>query len=692
MKNLVFALGALCVAGAVSANEHAESEDHDEHHFVDELVVTATPLERSVEQLAQPTSVISGDALTRNQASSIGETLADQPGVTASYFGPVSSRPIIRGQYGERVRVLSNGLDALDASALSEDHAVSLDSILADSVEIVRGPATLLYGSGAAGGLVNIVDSRIREKPLDQTFSGALSASGDTATGRRSAAAKVDFGNENIAAHFDYFVRETDDIEIPGFAESAILRALEEEEGEEHEEEEVFGTAENTSSEAQGGALAVTFMNDAGFTGFSVNRYDNEYGIPGHHHHEHEEGAEEELEEDEEAVRVDLEQLRYDVKGEYEIGSAIDSVRFRAAYNDYTHRELEGEEVGTMFDSQGIDVRVELRHQPLGPFDGAVGTQYKRIDFVAEGEEAFVPASLTEQLGVFAFEEVVLSDTLTLQASARAEHQDISAGSLPGYDDWAFGGSVGAVLELDESLKLSANFALTERHPNSTELYADGPHVAVQRVERGSVSLGNGLLDKEKSSNVDVTLRGAFNRFEFSVTGFVNLIDDYILLAPTSEFTDEYQVFEYSQTDVRMQGLEAELLFEILPEGGRGHLHGRLMSDIVSAEQRETRANLPRIPPVRVGAGLHYLLNGIDASIEAIWHDEQTDTAANELPTESYTLVNAEVSGRVLDERLLVFLKGTNLGDEDARRHSSPLKDLVPLPGRSVHLGMRWDF
>ena len=481
----VSVLAALSVAAsAVVLAQPAVADDgqDDEHHVLDEVIVAATPLERTVRELAQPTSVLDGDALARKQTASIGETLAGELGVSSSYFGPVSSRPVIRGQFGERVRVLSNGLDAMDASALSEDHAVSVDSILSERVEIVRGPATLLYGSGAAGGLVNVVDSRIAEKPLDDGFSGAISLGADTAIGERSGAIKADFGTESTALHLDWFRRNTDDIEIPGYAESAALRALEEEEGE-LAEEEAFGEVENTSSTAEGGAAAITFTGENSYLGFSVSRYDNEYGIPGHHHDEEELppiGAEEE----EEAVRVALEQTRYDVRGAYKLAGMFDEIRIRAARNDYMHMELEGDEIGTRFDTQGTDARIELRHDLLRGFEGAIGLQYKNTDFEALGDEAFVPASDTAQVSLFVFEEYAVSDAWVLQASARIENQTLKSPAQSTYDDTAFGASIGSIWSFSGDRSLSVNLAHTERHPNATELFADGPHVAVQRYER----------------------------------------------------------------------------------------------------------------------------------------------------------------------------------------------------------------
>jgi iron complex outermembrane receptor protein len=686
-KNRTTAILGIALGAALMAQPAvADDGQDDEHHVLDEVIVAATPLDRTVRELAQPTSVLGGDALARKQSASIGETLAGELGVNSSYFGPVASRPVIRGQFGERVRVLSNGLDALDASALSEDHAVSVDSILSERVEIIRGPATLLYGSGAAGGLVNVVDSRIAEEPLDASFSGAMSLGADTAIGERSGAIKADFGTESTALHLDWFRRTTDDIEVPGYVESRVLRALEEEEGE-LAEEEAFGEVENTSSRAEGGAAAITLTGDDAYLGFSVSRYDNEYGIPGHHHEE-EPGVPAEAEE--EAVRVALEQTRYDLRGMYTFDRLFDELNVRVARNDYMHTELEGDEVGTRFDTQGTDVRVELRHKPKGSFDGAIGVQYKNTDFVALGDEAFVPASDTSQTSLFAFEEYAVTDAWVLQASARIENQALKSPAQPTYDETAYGASIGSIWSFPSDFSLAFNLAHTERHPNATELFADGPHVAVQRWERGAAAQGLDYFDKELSTNIDVTLRGVTERLEWTLTAFFNSIDDYILLAPTAEIIDELQVFEFEQTDVEMSGFEAEALVDLM-NAERGHLHARLFADYVRGEDK-SGGNLPRLPPLRLGAGLHFTGDNTDASVEATYHDEQDELADNELPTDSFTLVSAEVSYTFPASDTLLFVRGSNLTDQDARRHSSPLKDLVPLPGRSFHVGLRISF
>lgn len=667
----------------------ASDEAPDEHHLISEIIVTAKPLQRTVEELAQPTHVLAGDALERKQSSSIGETIADELGVNATYFGPIASRPVIRGQFGERVEVLSNSLSALDASALSEDHAVSLDSILANRVEIIRGPATLLYGSGAAGGIVNIVDSRIAEEPLDEALSGSVKLGTDSAIGKRAGAFRLDAGTDNIVAHVDYMRRDTDDVEIPGFAESAALRALEEAEGGEEEgEEEAFGTVENTDSETEAAAAGLSFVGERGFIGLSVSTYESNYGLPGAHAHEGEEpGAEAE---EEEIIRIDLDQTRYDLRGEIDFDGFIETAKFKAAFNDYGHVELEGNEVGTRYENEGIDSRIELKHRAIGSLEGAFGIQYKDIEFDAVGDEAFVPPSSSTQLGVFVFEEWAATDILTFQGSARIERQEVESAGLPGYDDTAFGASIGAIWGLADDVSLSGNLSLTERHPNSTELYADGAHLAVQRFERGSVTQGNGLLDKELSTNFDVTLRADFPMVHLALTGFMNDVSDYIYLQPTAEIADELSVFDYTQADAELYGFEAEGIFDLFDRED-SHAHIRLFTDYTRGKLSDG-GNLPRIPPLRYGLGLHYRTGGLDASITAMRVDNQDDVAANELPTDAYTMLDAELSYRFSSPDVLVFLQGTNLGDEDARRHSSPIKDLIPLPGRSLVAGVRWDF
>ena len=565
-----------------SAWSQESASDSDQHHNIEEITVEATALPRTVEQLAQPTAVLQGEELAKKVGPSIGETLSMELGVSSTFFGPNASRPVIRGQGGERVRVLTNGLDTIDASALSEDHQATVDGILAERVEIIRGPATLLYGSGAAGGLVNVVDNRIIERPLQRPFTGKLALNTDSALGEVAGAGFVAFGTDRIGVHLDYFRRETDDYDIPGFAESARLRALEEAEEEEHgeehgEEEEARGTVENSDSETEGAAAAISFTGDNSFVGISFSTFDSNYGIPGHaHEHEEEEmPGMAEAEEEEEIVRIDLEQRRVDVRGEIGFDGIFEALRFRLAQNDYEHTEFEGDEVGTVYESDGFDGRVELRHNPIGRFEGAIGIQHKTIDFNAVGDEAYVPASDTRRTSLFVFEEFAATDAFTLQGSFRIEDQtidgstvDLGGNPLPlDYDDSAFGAGLGAIWYVADEFSIAANYSSTERHPNATELYAFGPHVAVRQFEIGSVIQGDGILDKEHSQNIDLTFRGNTERIDWTLTLFQNNVDDYINLAPTADEEDGFQVFEYGQVDAEFYGFEGEARVELFDRG-----------------------------------------------------------------------------------------------------------------------------
>ena len=686
-------VASICVVGVFALPSAAPADEpFDEHHDIEEIIVEASALPRTIEQLAQPVTVVAGDNLARKAAASIGETLSAEPGVSSTYFGPVSSRPVIRGQFGERVRVLSNGLDSLDASALSEDHQVSVEGILAERVEIIRGPATLLYGSGAAGGLVNVVDNRISEEPLESGLSGKIAINTSTAIGEESAAGWIKFGGDSFAVHVDYFRRDTDDVEIPGFAESALLRRLEEEEGGLDEgEEEIRGTVENSSSSTDGGAIAASWFGENGFFGISVSTFDSEYGIPAEHAHEEEPPVPGE-EEEEEEVSIDLDQTKFDLNGEYEFGGPIERLRFHIANNEYEHTEFEGDEVGTVYKTDGLDGRLELQHRPFGDMEGVIGFQYKNVDLDAIGDEAYVPPSETTRTSIFAFEELPVSESLVLQGSVRAESQSIDGSALAlDYDEWAYGAALGAIWTAGDAVTLAARLSLAERHPNATELYADGAHVAVQRYERGAVTLGDGILDKEVSTNVDLTLRGETERVDWTLTLFNNDVEDYIVLSPTGEIEDEFPVFEFGQVDAQLYGYEAEARIEI-HESEKGHLHTRIFSDYVHGEEKKSGAYLPRLTPLRYGIGLHYAKGPLEFNVDVTAYDEQTKTAANELPTDSYTLVGAELAYAMEDKGLYFFLKGSNLGDQDARQHTSPLKDTVPLPGRSLHAGLRFEF
>lgn len=638
---------------------------------VEEVVVTSTALHENPLEVAQPTEVISGDELRRQIATSLGETLSGELGVSSTYFGPSASQPVIRGLGGYRVQVLQDGAAALDVSSLSQDHAVSIESVVSQQIEIIKGPAALLYGSGAAGGLVNVVTTRIPQA-LPNSWGGAVELRGDSATEERTGAASIDGAAGPIALHADFFDRETDNVEIADFAQSSRLRSALASADEDIDG--VRGVLPNSASESRGGALGGSLIGSAGFVGMSWNRYESVYGIPV-----------------EESAFIDMQQDRLDANGEWHAGGAwLDTLHISAAFSDYEHVEFEAlGEPGTRFEQDAYEVRIAGDHHWSSEWRGTIGAQYVDTDFAAIGEEAFVPPSLTRAISVFAFEERHFG-RVTLEVGARAEQQTIDPiGTFVDYDDTALNASAGIVYKLTDAQAVAVNITRTERHPQAAELYAGGPHIAAGRVE-----IGNPLLDAETALTADVSLRGS-GSVEWTVSAFFNDYADYIYLSPTGEFAPGEEddaglpVYQYLQGAAQLYGYEAEVIFPLLASSAQ-ELHLRVASDYVRGKL-DTGDDLPQMPPLRFGVGLHYERGAWHAGIDAFRNLEQDDVIDNELPTDAFTMLNVDVSYRLPlgKKSALIFVRGTNLLDEDARLATSPLKEIAPLPGRSVHLGIR---
>ena len=652
---------------------------HAQESKVEQVVVTATALRENPLDVAQPTAVIAGDELRRQIAGSLGETLSAELGVSSTYFGPTASRPVIRGLGGYRVQTLQDGLASLDVSGLSQDHAVTLESVVSQQIEIIKGPAALLYGSGAAGGLVNVVSNRVPMTLPDKPLSGAVELRGDSASSERTGALSLDGGFGSLALHADYFDRETDNVEIPGFTQSNALRRELVATGE--APDAVRGEIPNTASDSHGGAFGASWIGDALRGGLSYSRYDSMYGIPG-----------------EEAAFIDMQQDRYDGKLQWDLGTGpFKAGHLSGSYNDYTHTEFEAPgEPGTTFNQQAYDTRLTADHKFAGGWRGTTGLQYTNIDFEALGDEAFVPASTTRALSVFAFEERHF-DAWTIEFGGRAEQQQVDvqpATGLSDYDRTAVSLSAGTIWKFDDDDALALNVTRTQRNPQATELYAnpDVPHVAAQRFETGDEN-----LDKETAITTDVTLRHNGDGMRWLVSAYYNDYRNFIYENPTGIFRDggegeDFQVFEYLQGGAKFHGFEAEVNFPLLTAGDR-QLELRLASDYVRGKL-DNGSNLPQIPPLRFGAGLHYDAGQWHLGTQAFYYDQQDKVAENELPSDSYTLVDADASYRLplANTSVFLFVKGSNLLDEDARQHASPLKDIVPLAGRSYHFGARAEF
>ena len=462
-----------------------------QHPDLEEVLVTASPLRASAMDLAQSAVVLTGDDLTRQVGASLGESLAAQPGVTASYFGPKASRPIVRGLSGERVLMLLDGVSALDVSNLSPDHSVAVEPLLADQIEVLKGPTTLLYGSGAVGGVVNTVDGRMPTRRDAEPLSGGLELRGDTASDERSIAGRVDGRTGAFGWHVDGYSRDTSDIEIPGLDWSKYIIAEELAEGAGIEATD--GKVPNSDSESEGYTAGLSWFGDNSVVSLAFGRAETNYGLPGPGEHAHDDDAAlvaAAVAAEEEAIRIDQQSDRYDLKAEWsELGGFLDTVAVRAAYTDYEHAELEGSEIGTQFDQTGLDARLHLGHREVAGWDGTFGMQYTALDLEAVGAEAYIPPAQTTGLGAFIVEQRKFADW-TVDVGARVERQEIDVtGNRKDYDATAFSVAAGLLWDWTADLSLAMHVTRSERHPQAAELYADGPHLAVQRYEIGDENL-----------------------------------------------------------------------------------------------------------------------------------------------------------------------------------------------------------
>ena len=646
MRPVIF--GTLAAAAALTIGHRATAQT-----VVEEIHVTGTALQSSPGELAQSVTVLSGETLQRVRAANLGETLAGQVGVSASYFGAGASRPIIRGLAGARVRTMEDGIDSMDVSTLSIDHAVTIDPIVATQIEVFRGPTTLLYGSGAVGGMINTVTNRIPEAAPDDGFDAEFEVRGDSAANDRSAAIVVDGGGDQIAWHFDVLSRDTENYEIPGDA----------------------GIVQNSDLEIDSAAGGLSWLGSNGFFGASVSQYDTFYGLPGD-------------EQDDEVVRIDLEQTRIDLKGGWlGVTEFIQAINLRVGLNDYEHVELEGAEPGTRYSNDAWEGRLELLHAPIGMWRGAFGLQLAQREFSAIGEEAFVPPVDTRSQGIFLIEQLETERwNLSLGARIELQEQDPSSG-LPELDETATSVSIAGVRNFQNGLSLSINSARAARLPAAEELYANGPHLA-----SGQIELGNANIGKETSNHLDIGIRGTRGDLTWSVTAFFTQFDNFIYLRDTGVIDPDeaLPVFAFAQQDADLHGVEAEIFAPIASIAG-GEIDLRVFGDLVEGEL-SNGDKLPRIPPQRLGARLQFHNDQLVAGLELTRYAAQTDLAPFETRTAGYSMLNADfnwtqslANGRAVD----FFVRGTNLLDEDARRHTSFVKDLAPLPGRNYSIGIR---
>lgn len=638
------------------------------------IIASVGPESRTQTELYQVTDVVAGRELIELGKNSLGETLSERPGINSTYYGPGSSRPVIRGLQGDRVRTLQSGVGTGDVSATGPDHAVATEPLLAGQIEILRGPSTLLYGSSAIGGAVNTIDPRIPRERSPHPISGFAQVQGGSVNEELNGAASLDGSFGNLGWHASGLARETSDYSIPGFAE------VDPEPGEES------GTLENSALETLTGSLGASWVGSAGYIGAAFTGYGTKYGIPGHEH-AHEEG-EAEPGAEEGGVQLDLDQTRYDLEGRWSFGGElIRAAKLRAGYADYTHQELEGDEIGTRFDTNAFEGRLEATHAPLGSVTGTWGIQYGNRNLVAEGEEAFIPETDSRDFAAFLYEEVPVG-AVKFGVGARWETADHETVEGLSRSSDGFSGSLGVNWAASEAVTLTATGSRSTKLPSAEELFSDGPHVATRLFE-----IGNPDLRNEVGYSGDVAVIVTQGPVTGQVAGYVNSFDDFIFLMPTDSVEDGLTVAMFEQEDALFYGFEISLQLSIIHEP-RNHLALTGFSDYVWAEARESEAPLPYIPPLRWGGGGLWEYGQWSASLNVRRVEEQTRVAEFETPTPGYTMLDASISYAFFTGNLghRIMLRGTNLTDEEARNHVSLLKDIAPLPGRDIRLSYRFTF
>lgn len=644
-----------------------------------------------------PVTVVTARDIQAGNGASIGDALDKKPGIVGSSFAPGANRPIVRGLDAYRVRVQENGIGSHDVSALSEDHAVPIDPFAAKQVEVIRGPATLRYGSQAIGGVVAVETGRIPTFVPKGGFTAEMKANATSVDEGRNGAFRATAGATGVAVHADGFRRRTEDYDTPN------------------------GRQFNSFVEADGGAVGASLIGEQGFVGVAVSRYQSLYGIPGE-------------EAPELRPRIDLEQEKVQARGEWRVGGlGIDALRFWFGASEYAHNEVvdegDGDEIGSRFTSEVYESRLEVQHATvatgLGDLRGALGTQYVDRNTRGqsfEGDSLLAPVK-TESLAAFLFEELDLSQHVTVQVAARIEQTEHdgygrsspldAAQPLVGLDRsyTPFSASLGGLYRLPQGTVLSLNGSYVERAPDAAELFSAGIHEAT-----GTFEIGNPDLEKEKAASVEFGVRKAMGAFRYDATAFYTRYDGFIFRQLTGlacegtlasceeeghegdEHGDEEghgheeldQVL-FGQRDATFYGVEIAAQYEVAPIwNGVWGVEGQY--DFVRARFDEG-GNVPRIPPHRLGGGLFYRDANWFARAGVLHAFDQNKIGENEIVTPGYTLVSAELSYTTplevegLGPQMTIGIKGENLADDEVLNHASfKRREDVLLPGANVRV------
>ena len=647
--------------------------------------VTGNPLGVSSDQMVIPISILNGRELSLKRENTLAETLNSIPGVSNSSFGPSAGRPMIRGMDSDRIKILQNGVNNLDASNLSFDHGVSIDPLIIEQIDVIRGPATLLYGGGAVGGVVNAIDHRIpKEKFEGITGRGEVRYGG--ANLEQSNAAVVDLGTGNFVMHFDAYNRDAKNLKIPGNALSArksTSRSWNPATPGYGSYTGDHGTNKliNSQSETKGGAVGASMIFDRGYAGLSYAKHQTQYGSPL-----------------ESAVSIDMDNDRVDFASEIrDLGTFFDRAKFRAAYTDYMHKEIEDGTINTTFKNQGVDGTFELGHQPILSMKGVMGLQFESGKFQALGAEAFVPSSKTNSQSAYLYEELPINQHKVTFGLRHGEHDvDSKGGGNFTAANKSFktnNGAIGGLYTLNSQWSLAGNLSHNERAPSYFELYANGVHAATGAYEQGQTN-----LKIEESNGLDGQIRWKTGQDSLTLGAYSTKFSNYIGLISSDAHnagTQNYKPSIFTGIKAEFKGVELEgksMLTDNLQLNVRG--------DYVDAKDKTNGGYVPRISPLKLGVGLKYEFDRFGARLDVLHAFKQDRVAINynyiagkELITDAYTNISMMATYKLPTQyNLEAFTKANNLLDEEIREHASFLKDIAPMGRRSIMFGLRGDF
>lgn len=690
-KNLI----TVSIFAVIAPNLYADDPEQQVQKL-EAINVQVHPLNQSAADFAVADNVIQHKALAQGGVT-IGDALAGQPGVYSNQFGAGSSRPVLRGQDGPRVKVLEHASETADVSTLSPDHAVTVDPILAKQIEVIRGPSTLLYAAGTVGGLVNVTDQKIPTSIPDKGYEGQVGVRYNSGSDEKLASAGVTAAlGEQFAIRVEGSKRKANDYIVPNY--------FHDHDGELEKERRVG----NTFAEGQNVSVGASWIHDRGFAGLSYSNRQDQYGLPGHSHEyeschphddhlhcdghdnhghtdEHDHSAHDEHDHDHDAAGpwVDLKSERYDFRTELANPFAgFQKIRAHASYTDYQHDEIEGDTAATTFKSKGYDGRLELVHNPIADWEGVIGAQYNQQKLNISGEESLMNPNKTQKWSVFGLEHKQFGD-FHVELGARVDQQKIQIDSAQkDYDDYGISYSGAVNWAFAPNYKLSLVGSHQERLPLAQELYADGKHFATNTYERG-----NENLDVEKSNNLELGFHYEKDQLDYHVHVYHNWYDNYIYAATKDNF-ENFRLVDYTQDKAKFYGAEAQAGYAV-NDMYKLSVFGDYVRGKIDGE------NAPRVPAGRLGTKVDVdFADGWSGLAEYSHVFKQDKITAFERETDGYNMVNLGVaySGQLKDQNdYRVYFKANNLLDEDVYSHTSFLAN-IPQVGRNFTVGLEFGF